>query len=106
MPLREDNALYIAGLYFDYAEYNPAYDYESYMTGMDELSKFEVQFKCVEDPTTWTPAPSTAESETMNTFFVNGLDQEYLINFNNFGIWGILNVHIPNLKRFDLKKCD
>ena len=100
MPLREDNALYIAGLYFDY--YDPAYDYESYMTEMDELSKFEVHFKCVEDPTTSTPA----ESETTNTFFVNGLDQEYFINFNKFGIWGILNVHIPNLKRFDLKKCD
>ena len=80
MPLREDNALYIAGLYFDY--YDPAYDYESYMTEMDELSKFEVHFKCVEYPTTSTPA----ESEATNTFFVNGLDQEYLINFNNFGI--------------------
>ena len=73
--------MYIAGLYFDYADYNPSYDYETYMTEMNEQSKYEVHFKCVQEPTTSTPAPTTVDPETTNTFFVNGLDQEYLINF-------------------------
>ena len=50
VPLNEDNAMYIAGLYFDYADYDPTYDYETYMTKMDELSKYEVHFKCVKEP--------------------------------------------------------
>ena len=84
VPLNEDNALYIAGLYTDYISWggNPAYDYDYYMTGMNDLSKYEVLFKCVQEPTS-TPAPSTVEPETINTFYVNGLDQEYFFNFSS-----------------------
>ena len=83
VPLHEDNALYIASLYIDVfdPQYYPEYDYETYMTEMNELSKYEVHFKCVEEPTKSTPAPSTVEPDTTNTFFVNGLDQEYFIIF-------------------------
>ena len=81
VPLHWDNAFYIANLYIDYGDYNPTYDYETYMTGMDELSKYEVHFKCVKEPATSTTVPTTAELETTNTFFVNGLDKEYLIIF-------------------------
>ena len=78
--------MYIAFLYFDYADYDPAYDYETYMTEMDELSKYEVHFKCVKEPTpesSSTPAPSAVEPETTNTFHVNGLDQECLNTFTS-----------------------
>ena len=81
VPLHGDNAFYIANLYFDYADYNPTYDYETYMTGMDELSKYEVHFKCVKEPAISTTVPTTVGPETTNTFFVNGLDKEYLIIF-------------------------
>ena len=43
--------MYIAGLYFYWADYDPDYDYETYMNKMDEWSKFEVYFKCVQEPT-------------------------------------------------------
>ena len=55
MPLTANNAMYVAGLYFDYADYDPSKDYDHYMAQMDEWNKFEVHFKCSEDPT----APAT-----------------------------------------------
>ena len=52
VPLHYDNAMYIAGLYQDYAQYggDPAYDYDLYMSEFDDLSKYEVHFKCVNEP--------------------------------------------------------
>ena len=51
VPLHEDNALYVAGLYYysgeDYPEYDYPYDYDAYMADMAELNKFELHFKCV-----------------------------------------------------------
>ena len=51
VPLTADNALYVEGLYFDYADYDPSKDYDYYMAQFAELNKFEVHFQCVEDPT-------------------------------------------------------
>ena len=55
VPLTADNALYVQGLYFDYADYDPSQDYDTYMAKFAELNKFEVHFQFVEDPT----APAT-----------------------------------------------
>ena len=49
------------------------------MTGMEEWSKYEVHFKCVEaeEPTPEpTPELTTLEQSTINFFYVDGLDQE------------------------------
>ena len=51
---------------------------------MDEMNKFEVHFKCmkVEEPTPEPTPDPTAELTTLepttNSFYLNGLDQEYL----------------------------
>ena len=84
VPLHADNAYYLAYLTEDYAQYggDPAYDYDIYMSELDDSSKYEIHFKCVKEPSTSTPAPATVEPETTNTFYVNGLDQEYFINFS------------------------
>ena len=65
---------------------NYYYYYSSY-EDWDQTGDIEIHFKCSDgskleglEPTT-TPAPTTEEPETTNTFFVNGLNQEYLINF-------------------------
>ena len=52
VPLHADNAYYIAGLAEDYAQYggDPAYDYDLYMSEFDDLSKYEIHFKCVKEP--------------------------------------------------------
>ena len=104
MPLREDNAYYLAGLYFfsqykdgtkefpfdhlgddyEWNDYDQTYDYDYYMTEMEGWSKYEVHFKCVEaeEPT---PEPATElttlEQSTINSFYVDGLDQENLTIF-------------------------
>ena len=84
--------MYIAGLYWysrypeSYGEpgmdyWDPAYDYDYYMNELNESSKYEVHFKCmkVEEPTPEpTPELTTLEQSTTNSFYVNGLDQEYL----------------------------
>ena len=81
VPLTADNALHIANL-------NPD-NFESYMAGFDELKKFEVHFKCVKEPeptsesTTPTPGPTTSGPTTLNSNYVNGLDQENLIIFDD-----------------------
>ena len=87
VPLHADNAMYIAGLYFDYADYDPTYDYETYMSEMDEMSKYEVHFKCVkaEEPTPEPTAEITTMEQTTNSFYVNGLDQECLIKIFSGG---------------------
>ena len=98
-PLTADNALYVEGLYFDYADYDPTQDYDTYMAQFAEVIKFEVHFQCVEDPTTTsesttpesttlesttpestTPESTTPPKTTLNFNYVNRLDQEYLIN--------------------------
>ena len=99
-------------------QYNYYYYYNSYEDWLQTAS-IELHLKCSDgskliglEPTS-TPAPATVEPETTNTFFVNGLDQEYLINFHDEFlnktirsiIWvfrrdlngGILNVRIANL---------
>ena len=72
-------------------QYNYYYYYSNYDDWL-QTAGIEIHLKCSDgskliglEPTS-TPAPATVEPETTNTFFVNGLDQEYLINFNNFGI--------------------
>ena len=83
--------MYIAGVYF-YSRYpewygepgenwDQAYDYDYYMNELNEASKYEVNFKCVkmEEPEPGpTPELTTLEQSTINFFYVNGLDQEYL----------------------------
>ena len=92
VPIHSNNAMYIAGLYWysrypeSYGEpgmdyWDPAYDYDYYMNELNESSKYEVHFKCVkeEEPTPEpTPELTTLEQSTTNSFYVNGLDQEYL----------------------------
>ena len=90
VPLHSANAMYIAGLYFysrypeaygEPGEYPQAYDYDYYMNELNEASKYEVHFKCVkvEEPEPEpTPELTTVEQSTINSFYVNGLDQEYL----------------------------
>ena len=59
------------------------------MADFDELKKFEVHFKCVKEPestpesTTPTPGPTTSGPTTLNSNYVNGLDQENLIIFDD-----------------------
>ena len=92
VPLTEDNSLSLANLMFysrypewyEPGQYNEAYDYDYYMAQMDEMNKFEVHFKCmkVEEPTPEPTPDPTAEQTTLepttNSFYLNGLDQEYL----------------------------
>ena len=105
VPLRSDNAYDLAGLYLyaQYAqnsshpyyvepgEYDQTYDYDYYMGEMEELSKYKVHFKCVkenepnpEDENTtvtlpyWEWTATATEQPMSNSFYVNGLDQEYL----------------------------
>ena len=106
VPLRSDNAYDLAGLYLctQYAQYNSshpfynepgeydqAYDYDYYLGEMEELSKYKVHFKCVkenepnpEDEFTtvtlpyWELTATATDQPMINSFYVNGLDQEYL----------------------------
>ena len=61
-----------------------AYDYDYYMAKMDEMNKFEVHFKCIKDeeqtaePTSEPTSELTTLEPTTNSFYLNGLDQEYL----------------------------
>ena len=61
-----------------------AYDYDYYMAQMDEMNKFEVHFKCVKveepiaEPTSEPTSELTTLEPTTNSFYLNGLDQEYL----------------------------
>ena len=80
MPLNEDNSFYTAGLY-SYADYVQAlnvdlpYDYEAYLTGMNDLSKYEVQFKCEKELTTEpTPKPALTIEENNGVFSVMMID--------------------------------
>ena len=91
VPLHSANAMYVAGLYF-YSRYpeaygqpgedwDQAYDYDYYMNNLNEVSKYEVHFKCVkvEEPEPEpTPELTTVEQSIINSFYANGLDQEYL----------------------------
>ena len=51
---------------------------------MDEMNKFEVHFKCIKDeeqtaePTSEPTSELTTLEPTTNSFYLNGLDQEYL----------------------------
>ena len=104
MPLREDNAYELASLYFfsqykdgtkefpfdhlgddyEWNDYDQTYDYDYYMTGMEEWSKYEVHFKCVkveEQTPEPTPELTTLEQSTINSFYADGLDQENLTIF-------------------------
>ena len=100
MPLHEDNAHQLAGLYFwsQYMEdmpwynitpgdYDQEYDYDFYMAGMEEWSKYEVHFKCVKEKEQeystvtipyWEWTVTATEQPIINSFYVNGLVQEYL----------------------------
>ena len=51
VPFNADKALLIGNLYFEYAQYDPNYDYDTYMTEMDDMSKYEIHFKCMKEPT-------------------------------------------------------
>ena len=57
------------------------------------MSKFEVDFKCVtvEDPEP-TVETTTLEESTINSFYVNGLAQEYFIIFLNHFWWFNLRI--------------
>ena len=67
---------------------NNYYYYYSNYDDWNQSAGIEIHLKCSDgsklnglEPTS-TPAPATVEPETTNTFYVNGLDQEYLINFS------------------------
>ena len=67
-------------------QYNYYYYYSNYDDWV-QTAGIEIHLKCSDgsnlnglEPIS-TPAPTTVEPETTNTFYVNGLDQEYLINF-------------------------
>ena len=97
VPLSTDNAYMLAGLYLyayygaPYGAYDQEYDYDYYMAGMEQWSKYEVHFKCVKEKepnpehefTTvtipyWEWTATATEQPIINSFYVNGLDQEYL----------------------------
>ena len=66
------------------------YDYYYYYSNYDDwlqTASIEVHLTCSDgsrlkgiEPTSTTPAPTTMSPTTMNSFYVNGLDQEYLID--------------------------
>ena len=67
---------------------NNYYYHYTYYDNWVEFAGIEIHLKCSDgsklnglEPTL-TPAPTTVEPETTNTFYVNGLNQEYLINFS------------------------
>ena len=69
---------------FDPSIPDQAYDYDYYMAKMDEMNKFEVHFKCIKDeeqtaePTSEPTLDLTTLEPTTNSFYLNGLEQEYL----------------------------
>ena len=64
-PLTAENAMPVMNLYFDYADYDPSRDFDTYMAEMDEWSKFEVHFKCVKEPEP-EPTPEPIKVEGCN----------------------------------------
>ena len=73
----------------EYEDYYMAmyYDYDDYMAEIDEWSKYEIHFKCVKGKEQeystvtipyWEWTVTATEQPVINSFYVNGLDQEYL----------------------------
>ena len=86
----------------EYEDYYLAmhYDYDDYMAEIEEWSKYEIYFKCVKGKEQeystvtipyWEWTATATEQPIINSFYVNGLDQEYLTFLSKYLIKKVHN---------------